>query len=96
MSDGKNQASHVKKDKCPTDAPRKFRRYESVNLIRMKQTAKLITKSVTNNAKTGEPIKRAKKDSSINLNFLVDETARDVKILNAISAMEADRIDDIF
>ena len=96
VSDGENQASYAKKDKCPTDVLQKFRRYESVNLIRLKQTSKLITYSGSNNARTGEAIKRAKKDFSTDLHFLVDETARDAKILNAISAIETDRIDDIF
>ena len=42
-------------------------------------------------------IEKAEKDFSIDLLLLeVDETAGDVEFLNAISAIETDRIEDIF
>ena len=43
-----------------------------------------------------QTIKRAEKDFSLDLPLLVDETARDVKILNAISAIENDPLESIF
>ena len=39
-SDSESQTSHVKTEKCPTITLRKFKKHESVNLIRLKQTAK--------------------------------------------------------
>ena len=91
-----SKASYVKRDTCPTDVLRKFRRYESINLIRLKQTAKLNQHGEAKNEKTAEAIRKAEKNSLMNLTLLVDETARDVKILNAILVVETDRIKDIF
>ena len=39
-SDSENQISNVKTEKCPTNLLRKFNKHKSVNLIRLKQTAK--------------------------------------------------------
>ena len=39
-SDSESQISHVKTEICPTNILRKFKKHESVNLIRLKQTAK--------------------------------------------------------
>ena len=45
---------------------------------------------------TEETIKRAEKDFALYLPMLVDETARDVKILSAIAALEQNQSEDIF
>ena len=39
-SDNESQISHLKTEKCPTNILKKFKKHESVNLIRLKQTAK--------------------------------------------------------
>ena len=39
-SDNESQISHLKTEKCPTNILNKFKKHESVNLIRLKQTAK--------------------------------------------------------
>ena len=43
-----------------------------------------------------EAIERAEKDFALDLHLLVDETLRDVTTLNAISAIETGRIENIF
>ena len=43
-----------------------------------------------------EAIQRAEKDFALDLHLLVDETLRDAKTLNAISAIETGRIENIF
>ena len=43
QSDGESQISRAKQDKCPTNALRRFRKHETVNLIMLKQTAKMNT-----------------------------------------------------
>ena len=48
------------------------------------------------NEHTEETIKRAETDFALDLPMLVDETARDVKILSAIAALEKDQPEDIF
>ena len=40
QSDGESEISRTKQDKCPTSALKKFKKHETVNLIRLKQTAK--------------------------------------------------------
>ena len=75
---------------------RKFRKPESVNLIRLKQTAKQNTLQEAQNEKTSEAIKKAEKDFSMDLPLLVDETARGTKILYAITALETGQSDSIF
>ena len=71
-------------------------RNESVNSIRLKETAKLNTLHEPHNEKTSEAIKKVEKDLSMDLHLLGNEATRDVKILKAISAIESDRIDDTF
>ena len=46
--------------------------------------------------KTAEAIQKAEKNFALDLPMLVEETARDVKILNAISALESNQIESIF
>ena len=48
------------------------------------------------NENTEETIKRAEKDFALDLPMLVDETARNVKILSAIAALGKDQPEDIF
>ena len=48
------------------------------------------------NEHTEETIKRAEKIFALDLAMLVDGTARDVKILSAIAALEKDQQEDIF
>ena len=87
--------SNVRQDKCPTNALKKVRKHETVNLIRLKQTVKAKTMDDDQNEHTEETIKRAEKDFALDLPMLVDETARDVKNLSAIAALEKDRPEDI-
>ena len=96
QSDGESETSRTKQDKCPTNALRKFKKHETVNLIRLKQTAKKILLSADQNDNTEDDIKRMEKDFALDLPLLVDETARDIKILNAIAAIENQQLDSIF
>ena len=43
LSDNKSQVSTVKQEKSPTNALRKFRKHDTVNLIRLKETVKTNT-----------------------------------------------------
>ena len=67
-----------------------------MNLIRLKQTAKKTSLSTDQNENTEEAIKKAEKDFALDLRLLVDETSRDIKILNAIAAIEKQQLDSIF
>ena len=96
QSDGESRASRTKQDKCPTNTLKKLRKHETVNLIRLTLTAKINTLDPNQNEGTTETIKRAGKDFSLDLPLLVDETAQDGKILNAISAIEKDQLESIF
>ena len=69
-------------------------KHEMVNLIRLKQTAKLNTLEPEQNEKTADVLKKA--DFALDLPLLVDETARDVKILNTIAAIEKQQLESIF
>ena len=95
-SDNESQVSHLKTEKCLISVLKKFERHESVNLIRLKQTAKLKTLPEDRNQKTAETIRRAEKDFALDLPLLVEETAQDTKILDAIIALEAGRAEDLF
>ena len=88
--------SNVRQEKCPTNALKKFRKHETVNLIRLKQTVKANTMDDDQNERTEEIIKRAEKDFALDLPMLVDETARDVTILSAIAALEKNQPEDTF
>ena len=96
QSDGESEVSRTKQDKCPKNALNKFKKHETINLIRLKQTVKKNSPSTNQNESTEEAIKRAEKDFALDLPLLVDETARDVKILNAIAAIEKQQLDNIF
>ena len=91
-SDGESQISHVQHDTCPRSALKKFQKQGSVNLIRLKQTAKLNAMETEQKEKTAEAIQKAEKNFALDLLMLVEETAREVKILNAISALESNQI----
>ena len=95
-SDSESQVSNFRQKKCPTNALKKFRKHETVNLIRLKQTVEANTMNDDQNEHTKETIKRAKKDFALDLPMLVDETARDVNILSAIAAPEKDQPEDKF
>ena len=88
--------SRIKQDKCPTNALKKFRKPETVKFIRLKQTAKVNTLDSNHNEGTFDTIKRHEKAFSLDLPLLVDETARDVKLLNATSAIEKGQLESIF
>ena len=92
----KKQTSRVKQDRCPTTVLRKIRRHDSVKLIRLKQTDKLDTQVGAYDEKTAESIETADRDFATDLPLLVDETAGNTKILNAIATSENGQIDDIF
>ena len=88
--------SNVRQEKCPTNALKKFWKHETVNLIRLKQTVKANTLDDNQNEHTESTIKRAEKDFVLDLAMLENETARDVKILSAIAALEKEQPEDIF
>ena len=69
-SDNESQVSHLKTEKFPISILKKFKRHESVNLIRLKQTAKLTTLPEDRNQKTAETIRRAEKDFALDLPLL--------------------------
>ena len=96
QSDGESETGRTKQDECPTNALRKFKKHETVNLIRLKQTAKKNLLSADQNDNTEEAIQRVEKNFALDLPLLVDETARDLKILNAIAAIENQQLDSIF
>ena len=96
QSDGESQTSRIKRDKCPTNALKRFRKQETVNLIRLKQTAKINTLDPEQNEKKAEVIKKAEKAFALDLPLLVDKTARDIKILNAITAIEKQQLENFF
>ena len=94
-SDNESQISHLKTEKCPTNILKKFKKHESVNLIRLKQTAKRNTLPEDRNEKTAEMIKKAEREFAMDLPMLVEETAQDTKI-DAIIALETGNRDGIF
>ena len=51
-SDTESQTSNIRQEKCPTDAIKKFRKHETVNLIRLKQTVKTNTQDNEHNERT--------------------------------------------
>ena len=71
-------------------------KHKSVNLIRLKQTAEQNTLPEERNEKTAAMIKRAEKDFAMDLPLLVEKTARDTKILDAIVALETGISENIF
>ena len=95
-SDNESQISHLKTEKCPTNILKKFKKHESVNLIRLKQTAVRNTLPEDRNEKTAEMIKKAEREFAMDLPMLVEETAQDTKILDAIIALETGNRDGIF
>ena len=78
-SDTESQTRNIKQAKCPTNAIKKFRKHETVNLIRLKQTVKKNTLDDEHNDRTEETINKAEKDFALDLPMLVEETARDEK-----------------
>ena len=96
LSEGESQVSQMKQQKCPVSAPKKFKKHETVNLIRLKQTVKANMMETDRRERTAETIKKAEKDFALDLLLPVDETARDEKILNAITAIEKDQLESIF
>ena len=94
ISDGECQVSHVKQVKCSTDVQRKFRRHESINLIRLKETAKLNQHDEANNERTTEAIKKAEKDFAMNLPLVVGDQGRENT--EPISAIETDCLRGLF
>ena len=95
-SDSESQISHIKTEKCPTNILRKFKKHESVNPIRLKQTANQNTLPEIRNEKTADTIKKAERDFAMDLPMLVEETAQDAKILDALIALETGKLDGIF
>ena len=96
LSDNESQVSNIRQEKYPTNALKKFHQHETVNLIRLNQTVKTNTMDDEPNEHTVETIKGAKKYIALDLPMLVDETARDVKILSAIAALEKNQPEVIF
>ena len=94
-SDTESQTSNITQAKCPTNAIKKFRKHETVNVIHLKQTVKTNTLDDEHNERTEETIKKAENDFALDLPMLVEETARDEKILNAITAIERRAIEKI-
>ena len=96
LSGNESQVSYVKQQKCPVNALKKFRRHETLNLISLKQTVKANTMETDHKERTTEIIKKAEKEFALDLPLLVDETARDVKILITITGIETDQLESIF
>ena len=96
QSDGESQISRAQQEKCPISALTRLRKHETVNLIRLKQTAKINTLNREQNEKTSEVIKKAENDFALDLPLLVDETARDIKVINAIAAIEKQQLESTF
>ena len=96
LSDGESQVSLIKQQKCPVISLKKFKKHETVNLIRLKQTVKSNTMETDHRERTAETKTKAEKDFALDLPLLVDETARDEKIVNAITAIEKDQLESIF
>ena len=80
----------------PTNVRKRFKKHETVNLIRLKQTAKMNLLNPEQNEKTAEAIQSSERDFVLHLPLLVDKTARDIKILNTIGAIEKQQLDSIF
>ena len=95
-SDNESPISHIKTEKCPTNILKNFKKHESINLIRLKETVKQNTLPEERNEKTTETIRRAERDFSMDLPLLVEETAQDTILLDAIIALEAGKADGIF
>ena len=95
-ADTESQTSNIRQEKCPTNAIKKIRKHGTVDLIRLKQTVKTNTLNNEHNERTEETIKRAEKDFALDLLMLVEDTVRDVKILNAITAIERIQIEEVF
>ena len=95
-SDTESQTSNIRQAKCPTNAIKKFRKHETVKLIRLKQTVETNTLDDEHNERNEETIKKAEKDFALDLPMQVEKTARDEKILNAITAIERQNIEEIF
>ena len=95
-SDTESQTSNIRQAKCPTNAIKKFRKHETVNFIRLKQTVKTNALDDEHNELTEESINKAEKDFALDLPMLVEETARDEKLLNAITAIERQNNEEIF
>ena len=64
-SGGESHANHVKQDRCPTAMLRKFKRHETMNSIRLEQTAKIHTEA--NDVKTTDSIRTAETDFASDL-----------------------------
>ena len=64
--------------------------------VQLKQPAKVHTRDRAVDEKTVESIKTDETDTAMYSPLLVDETAEDAKILNAITAIENGCTDDIF
>ena len=79
----------------PDQRPKRFKKHETVNLIRLKQLAKMNILNPDQNEKTAGANQRAE-DFALDLPLLVDESARDIKILNAKAAIEQQQLDSIF
>ena len=67
FSENESQISQLRKGKCPTNVFRKFQKHESVNLIRLKQTAKQNTLQDAQNEEGAEAIMKAEKYFSVDL-----------------------------
>ena len=65
LSDNERQVSHVKPQKCPVNASKKFRKHETVKLIRLKQTVKANTMETDNKERTTETIKKAEREFAL-------------------------------
>ena len=62
----------------------------------MKQTVKTNNLDDEHNERTEETIKKAEKDFALDLPMIIEETAKDTKILSAITAVEKNQIEEIF
>ena len=91
-----SQVSEVQIENCRTIALKNFKKHEAVNLVRLKHSAELNTMEAERNEESTEAIQNAENSFTLDVPLLVEETARDVKILGAISAIKADYTDNMF
>ena len=75
--------------------PQKFQKTR-ISKLKLPKAVKANTKDTERNAQSEEAVRKAEKDFALDLPMLVDETAGDMKILNAIAAVEKGQFEDIF
>ena len=87
-SDDYSVIKKERSERCPTAILKKYPKHETVNFIKLKQYAKTNTLSDQLNEQTGNTIKKVEKEFAIDLDLLANESAKDNRIMGAITAIE--------